>query len=579
MARKKARLPLAGIRNRFSGRQLAILLLLVISFGGYIISRSFAGTQSAAKEIRLVQLINEHRGSHGINQLTRSKCLTLAAREHAAVMGNDNKPKPYHSDYKALMNKYGCGNFRNAGENVGEGHTSVDGAHNGYLNSPCHHANMDSRKFVYNEATGECSVTGGYNSSLYNFVGVAAYQKTDGTLATVEIFGYCRGCGGEWTAPVPDSGWVQGVKHGSGAEGAVIEYVCCSGSQGTRTDNPYFFNNLPNGLHRIRAHAPSGMRVIGHSKCFNETGCHGAPQAYGTDAVFEVPSQGYVDLHWYFEPVGTILGRVWIDANGNGGRDNGESYVKTANCSEGTQVNGVHINISGVGNYNLDLCNPEPYYSADVVGGSRTVKVVPPSGWVATTAAQTVNVTRGSSSHLWFGIKPADTLPQSDGTGIFGSYFNNQDFTAPVFKRTDPYVNFDFGSSSPNTSSMPADTFSIRWTGKLKAPYTGNYRFYTVSDDGVRLYVNNQLVVNNWSDHAPTENASGEISLTAGQRYDIKLEYYENGGGATIKLLWSGPNFAKRVIPQGYLYPVDPGSANTPPPASSCSVVSKLICI
>ena len=79
----------------------------------------------------------------------------------------------------------------------------------------------------------------------------------------------------------------------------------------------------------------------------------------------------------------------------------------------------------------------------------------------------------------------------------------------------------------------------------MKPPVTGTYTFYTLSDDGVRLWVNGALVVNNWTDHAPTEN-SGTIALTAGQRYDIRMEYYENGGGAVARLLWSAPASPRR---------------------------------
>jgi hypothetical protein len=64
--------------------------------------------------------------------------------------------------------------------------------------------------------------------------------------------------------------------------------------------------------------------------------------------------------------------------------------------------------------------------------------------------------------------------------------------------------------------------------------------------------VNNQLVVNNWTDHAPTEN-SGTIALTGGRWYEIKMEYYENGGGATAKLSWSSPSRPKEIIPPSRL--------------------------
>ncbi len=119
--------------------------------------------------------------------------------------------------------------------------------------------------------------------------------------------------------------------------------------------------------------------------------------------------------------------------------------------------------------------------------------------------------------------------------------------------RLDPTVSFNWGTGAP-VSGIAADTFSVRWTGQVRAKVTGTHTFFTLSDDGVRLYVNGVLVINNWTDHAPTEN-SGTIALTAGQKYDIRMELYENGGGAVSQLRWSGPGLAKEVVPQTHLHP------------------------
>ena len=81
-----------------------------------------------------------------------------------------------------------------------------------------------------------------------------------------------------------------------------------------------------------------------------------------------------------------------------------------------------------------------------------------------------------------------------------------------------------------------AINFSVRWTGQILVPTTGTYRFATTSDDGVRLWVNGQRIINNWTAHSPTVNGSTGIALTAGVRYNIRLDYYEQGGGAQIQL-------------------------------------------
>jgi hypothetical protein len=83
---------------------------------------------------------------------------------------------------------------------------------------------------------------------------------------------------------------------------------------------------------------------------------------------------------------------------------------------------------------------------------------------------------------------------------------------------------------------------------------TGSYRFSTVSDDGIRLWVGGQLVINNWTDHAATTNTSALIALTAGVQYTITLEFYERGGSATASLQWSYPGQATQVIGQSWLF-------------------------
>ncbi len=134
------------------------------------------------------------------------------------------------------------------------------------------------------------------------------------------------------------------------------------------------------------------------------------------------------------------------------------------------------------------------------------------------------------------------------GNGLSVTYFNNVDFTGTTVTGVDPTVDFSWGAGSP-AAAIANDTFSARWTGQVQAPVTGTYTFYTQSDDGVRLWVNNQQLVNNWTDHGSTEN-SGTIALTAGQRYDIRMEFYENGGDAVARLLWSsGASLPKAVVP------------------------------
>ena len=147
---------------------------------------------------------------------------------------------------------------------------------------------------------------------------------------------------------------------------------------------------------------------------------------------------------------------------------------------------------------------------------------------------------------------------QGTGNGLLGEYFDNQNLTNRVGTRIDPRVNFDWGLGSP-LAAVGVDTFSARWTGQIEARFTETYTFRTRSDDGVRLWVNDRLIIDQWNDHAAT-NHFGSIDLEAGVLADIRLEYYENGGGASIQLGWQSASQAFQVVPPSLLYAAnDPG--------------------
>ncbi|NJK52839.1 MAG: DUF4347 domain-containing protein [Leptolyngbyaceae cyanobacterium SU_3_3] len=153
------------------------------------------------------------------------------------------------------------------------------------------------------------------------------------------------------------------------------------------------------------------------------------------------------------------------------------------------------------------------------------------------------------------------------GNGLKGEYFDNRDFTDLIVTRIDPTVNFDWAAGSPAPGVAP-DTFSVRWTGQVQALSTGNYTFFTSTDDGVRLSVNGQTLINRFVDQS-TKEYNGTIALVAGQKYDIQMEYYDNGFDAVSRLLWAGPGVAKQVIPTSQLYStippvIDPGPVPDP---------------
>ncbi|MBL1175280.1 PA14 domain-containing protein [Pantanalinema sp. GBBB05] len=149
--------------------------------------------------------------------------------------------------------------------------------------------------------------------------------------------------------------------------------------------------------------------------------------------------------------------------------------------------------------------------------------------------------------------------------GLQASYYTGSNFSQLQATRVDSRVDFNWAEGSP-TASIGADNFAVRWAGTIQPQYSEIYTFYTNADDGVRLWVNGQLLIDNWTDHAVTEN-SGVISLQALQNYDIKLEYYERSGAASCQLLWSSGSQTKEIIPPTYLSPTGPDvvtAANEP---------------
>ncbi|MDX1907802.1 MAG: PKD domain-containing protein [Bacteroidia bacterium] len=140
------------------------------------------------------------------------------------------------------------------------------------------------------------------------------------------------------------------------------------------------------------------------------------------------------------------------------------------------------------------------------------------------------------------------------GTGLSATYYNNIDFTGSTVTRIDPTVDFDWGNGAPD-AAIDADTWSARWEGEVQAAYSELYTFSLTGDDGIRLWINNQLIIDAWIDQGPT-TYNATFQMTAGAKTPIKIEFYENGGGAVARLQWSSPSQAFQVVPQNFLFPI-----------------------
>lgn len=152
----------------------------------------------------------------------------------------------------------------------------------------------------------------------------------------------------------------------------------------------------------------------------------------------------------------------------------------------------------------------------------------------------------GNTAMHSFTVTVDDVTPPAISQ-LQADYYDGRNFNTFKENLSVDVLNYAWGGGAPESSLVGTDQFSIRFQGSVQAVDAGTYTFYTTSDDGVRLWVAGQQVVNNWTDHGTTVN-SGTISLSAGQVVTIVLEYYERTGGAVIKLEMSGPGFARQFV-------------------------------
>lgn len=162
----------------------------------------------------------------------------------------------------------------------------------------------------------------------------------------------------------------------------------------------------------------------------------------------------------------------------------------------------------------------------------------------------TVNLANAQGARILDGSAVV-TLQENDSapslTGFRGQYYAGRNFERLVVERQDASIDFDWTTSAPATG-VTADDFSVRWIGSVVPAYTENYTFAVTADDGVRLWVNDRLVINRWTTSSAVEKTA-VVALTAGTRAKIALEHFEATGSAKCQLRWSSARTAKQIIP------------------------------
>jgi len=174
----------------------------------------------------------------------------------------------------------------------------------------------------------------------------------------------------------------------------------------------------------------------------------------------------------------------------------------------------------------------------------------------------------GSQSSAGVVIYPS---PTASGTGLFAQYFTNSSPTYTnaanfnptnlLLTRVDPGIDFVWTNGlSPNLSN---GLYSVRWSGQVQPQYSETYVFDVLSDDGVKLWVNDQLLIDKWQTQNGGSEWTNSIALQAGTRYDIKMEYLQYTNKAQAHLYWYSADQSRQVIPNTALYPTNSSSANS----------------
>jgi len=252
--------------------------------------------------------------------------------------------------------------------------------------------------------------------------------------------------------------------------------------------------------------------------------------------------------------------RVTTNPDGETGAvvNSGETTSTQWTVPDGVLQDGTtyYVRAYSINSTNYSAPSPVRSFKIDLRRGKDSTQTYDTLGPVSADLA-TGNLTTSNSSHSSaalggsLGIGLDYNSPVKSRPGLVGEYFNNSDLSGnPVVTRVDPAIDFNWLNGAPS-GGMASDNFTARWTGYFVAPETGTYQFGCHADDGVRIWVNNQLLFDNWTwCGGPTWG--GSISLTAGQIVPIRMDFREIGGGALARLMVRGA-VSERIVPKEWL--------------------------
>ena len=294
----------------------------------------------------------------------------------------------------------------------------------------------------------------------------------------------------------------------------------------------------------------SGGSTLWRAEYFNNTSLSGSPAA--------VREEGQINYNWAGSPTGGVKADMFSVRWTASVPVEAGTYRFTATADDGVRlwVNGQLL---------IDQWREQQAtsYSADISVAAGSVPVVLEYYENGGTAVAALTWTKISGS--------APPAPQPPTISQWrGEYYNNRDLSgSPVVVRNDSAIDFVWGSSSPIPNTINADHFSVRWTQTVNLA-AGQYTFTANSDDGVRVWVNGQQIINAWDIHN-VQPFVGTTTLPGGP-VEIRMEYFEYTGLAEARLTWSSSTGASSS-PTTPATPTQPTGTGVPATATMSGAI------
>jgi hypothetical protein len=277
-----------------------------------------------------------------------------------------------------------------------------------------------------------------------------------------------------------------------------------------------------------------------------------APTSGIKSGSFTIPASDFeTDYDVYFHIILTVTDKAGISTTVT--RD---VHPKLATVKVLTNPAGLSVALDGTP-------GPTPLSFTGVVNFQRSLGAVSPqtvSGktWVFDSwsdgGAQTHTVATPAKATTYTAVFRIAGGGVGTGSGLTGTYYDNSDFTGASVTRVDRTINFQWSSGVAPAAGIGAPAYSVRWTGRLAAQFTERYTFSLRSDEGIRLLLDGNVVIDDSSPHA-AHTATASVNLVAGALHTVELDYYNLNGSALARLSWKSPSTPLSLVPSSQLYP------------------------